>query len=156
MLRIPNYRSAGLAHRPRKILLFVNPFGGKKKGLKIWEKDVQPLMTIAGIDTKILVTERVGHARDILLSVDLSDFHVSFTLRAFTFLFHFSCSVFFVKTSASLSSSFICFDKFLANFYFTGFPQFLLQFSLFFLFSRFILHFLPRWQIQIWEDLEFY
>ncbi|KOX79352.1 Ceramide kinase [Melipona quadrifasciata] len=48
----------GLSHRPRKILLFVNPFGGKKKGLKIWEKDVQPLMTIAGIDTKILVTER--------------------------------------------------------------------------------------------------
>ena len=79
-LRIPNYRFAGLAHRPRKILLFVNPFGGKKKGLKIWEKDVQPLMTIAGIDTKMLVTERVGHARDTLLSVDLSDFHASFIL----------------------------------------------------------------------------
>lgn len=80
VLRIPNYLFAGLAHRPRKILLFVNPFGGKKKGLKIWEKDVQPLMTIAGIDTKMLVTERVGHARDTLLSVDLSDFHASFIL----------------------------------------------------------------------------
>lgn len=68
----------GLTHRPRKILLFVNPFGGKKKGLKIWEKDVQPLMTIAGIETKMLVTERVNHIRDILLSTDLTDFHVSF------------------------------------------------------------------------------
>lgn len=66
----------GLTHRPRKILLFVNPFGGKKKGPKIWEKDVQPLMTIAGIETKMLVTERVGHARDTLLTADLSDFHV--------------------------------------------------------------------------------
>ena len=35
-------------------------------------------MTIAGIDAKILVTERVGHIRDVLLSVDLTDFHVSF------------------------------------------------------------------------------
>ncbi|XP_006566593.1 ceramide kinase isoform X3 [Apis mellifera] len=68
----PPYR---LTHRPRKILLFVNPFGGKKKGLKIWEKDVQPLMTIAGIETKMLVTERVNHIRDILLSTDLTDFH---------------------------------------------------------------------------------
>ncbi|XP_076243330.1 ceramide kinase [Calliopsis andreniformis] len=65
----------GLSHRPRKILLFVNPFGGKKKGLKIWEKDVQPLMTIAGIETKMLITERMGHARDMLLTADLSDFH---------------------------------------------------------------------------------
>ncbi|KOC62165.1 Ceramide kinase [Habropoda laboriosa] len=65
----------GLTHRPRKILLFVNPFGGKKKGLKIWEKDVQPLMTIAGIETKMLITERMGHARDTLLNADLSDFH---------------------------------------------------------------------------------
>lgn len=50
--------------------------------MKIWEKDVQPLMTIAGIDAKILVTERVGHIRDVLLSADLTDFHVSF-------IFHF-------------------------------------------------------------------
>lgn len=57
-------------------MIFVNPFGGKKKGLKIWEKDVQPLMTIAGIETKMLVTERVGHARDTLMNADLSDFHV--------------------------------------------------------------------------------
>lgn len=82
----------GLTHRPRKILLFINPFGGKKRGLKIWEKDVQPLMTIAGIDAKTLVTERVGHIRDVLLSADLTDFHVSFifhfVLKAFTVTKH--------------------------------------------------------------------
>lgn len=37
---------------------------------------MQPLMTIAGIETKMLVTERVGHARDTLMNADLSDFHV--------------------------------------------------------------------------------
>lgn len=69
----------GLTHRPRKVMLFVNPIGGKKKGIKIWEKDVQPLMTIAGIETKMMVTERAGHIRDTLLTADLSDLHVSFS-----------------------------------------------------------------------------
>ena len=58
-------------------MLFINPTGGKKKGVKIWEKDVQPLMTIAGIETKMMVTERAGHIRDALLTADLSDLHVS-------------------------------------------------------------------------------
>ncbi|KAM0727928.1 Ceramide kinase [Formica fusca] len=65
----------GLTYRPRKVMLFINPIGGKKKGVKIWEKDVQPLMTIAGIETKIMVTERAGHIRDMLLTADLSDLH---------------------------------------------------------------------------------
>ncbi|XP_018362135.1 PREDICTED: ceramide kinase-like [Trachymyrmex cornetzi] len=65
----------GLTYRPRKIMLFINPTGGKKKGVKIWEKDVQPLMTIAGIETKMMVTERAGHIRDALLTADLSDLH---------------------------------------------------------------------------------
>lgn len=58
-------------------MLFVNPIGGKKKGVRIWEKDVQPLMTIAGIETKMIVTEWAGHIRDALLTADLSDLHVS-------------------------------------------------------------------------------
>ncbi|KAH0950646.1 hypothetical protein HN011_000416 [Eciton burchellii] len=64
-----------LTHRPRKVMLFINPIGGKKKGVKIWEKDVQPLMTIAGIEMKMMVTERAGHIRDTLLTADLSDLH---------------------------------------------------------------------------------
>lgn len=67
-------------------MLFVNPFGGKKKGVKIWEKDVQPLMTIAGVETKMLITERVGYARDILLTADLSDFHVSCNFALISFV----------------------------------------------------------------------
>lgn len=77
---------SGLTHRPRKVMLFVNPIGGKKKGVKIWEKDVQPLMTIAGIETKMIVTERTGHIRDTLLTADLSDLHVSPVLASLAFL----------------------------------------------------------------------
>ncbi|XP_066583603.1 ceramide kinase isoform X1 [Prorops nasuta] len=71
---IRNYLTS-LTQRPRKMLIFVNPYGGKKKGSKIWEKDVQPLMTIAGIETKVMITERAGHIRDTLLTSDLSDTH---------------------------------------------------------------------------------
>lgn len=66
-----------MTHRPRKVMLFINPIGGKKNGVRIWEKDVQPLMTIAGIETKVIVTERTGHIFDTLLMADLSDLHVS-------------------------------------------------------------------------------
>jgi hypothetical protein len=64
------------SHRPRKLLLFVNPFGGKKKGLQIWEKRVQPLLNIADVETKIIVTERAGHIRETLLTSELESYHV--------------------------------------------------------------------------------
>ncbi|KAJ8683458.1 hypothetical protein QAD02_019250 [Eretmocerus hayati] len=64
-----------LRHRPRKILLFVNPFGGKKKGLEIWEKRVQPLMNLAGVEAKVIVTERAGHIHDYLMSCELGSYH---------------------------------------------------------------------------------
>ncbi|XP_012258476.2 ceramide kinase [Athalia rosae] len=69
---IRNYLT-GLTNRPRKIMFFVNPFGGKKRGLKIWEKEVQPLLTLAGIETRSMVTERAGHIRDTLLACNLDD-----------------------------------------------------------------------------------
>ncbi|XP_015607020.1 ceramide kinase isoform X2 [Cephus cinctus] len=62
-----------LSHRPRRIMVFVNPFGGKKKGLKIWERDVQPLMNIAEVETKLMITERAGHIRDTLLAASMDD-----------------------------------------------------------------------------------
>lgn len=56
---------------------------------------MQPLMTIAGIETKMLVTERVNHIRDILLSTDLTDFHVSLSLFIYFYVDKFlnTCSL---------------------------------------------------------------
>lgn len=70
------YLFTGIAHRPRRIIVFVNPFGGKKKGNKIWEKQVQPLMKIAGVETKTIITERAGHIHDCLLNSNLDDIEV--------------------------------------------------------------------------------
>lgn len=65
---------AGFASRPRNLLLFVNPYGGNKKGLKIYEKYVKPLFGIAGIDTKVVITQRANHARDSLLTFSFDNF----------------------------------------------------------------------------------
>jgi len=58
----------GLKNRPKRPLLFVNPYGGKKKGLKIYEKHVKPLFVMAGIEANVIITQRQNHARDTLLS----------------------------------------------------------------------------------------
>ncbi|XP_014212641.1 ceramide kinase [Copidosoma floridanum] len=68
---------ASFKNRPKKILLFVNPYGGKKKGLEIWEKQVQPLMTIAGIESKVVITERQGHIREILLTNEIDSYQAA-------------------------------------------------------------------------------
>ncbi|XP_058809040.1 ceramide kinase isoform X2 [Phymastichus coffea] len=73
---INNYLAA-LPQRPRKILLFVNPYGGKRKGLRIWEKRVAPLMQLAGVEAKVVVTERAGHIRDTLLSCELDNYQAA-------------------------------------------------------------------------------
>ncbi|EPS60334.1 hypothetical protein M569_14471, partial [Genlisea aurea] len=60
------------ATRPTNLLVFVHPRSGKKHGCRIWEM-VAPLFTHAGVKTKVIVTERAGHARDLLVSMPDSD-----------------------------------------------------------------------------------
>ncbi|XP_023718038.1 ceramide kinase isoform X2 [Cryptotermes secundus] len=60
--------SYSLQKRPKRLLLFVNPYGGKKKGLQIYEKQVKPLFVLAGIETNVIITQRQNHARDTLLN----------------------------------------------------------------------------------------
>lgn len=63
----------GFKNRPKRLLLFVNPYGGKKKGLKIYEKQVKPLFLVAGIEVNVIITQRQNHARDILLNCSLDN-----------------------------------------------------------------------------------
>ncbi|KAJ7540782.1 hypothetical protein O6H91_10G030700 [Diphasiastrum complanatum] len=51
--------------RPKKLLIFVNPYGGKKAALRTWER-VIPLFHQAKVKTKVIHTERLGHAFDVL------------------------------------------------------------------------------------------
>ncbi|KAM9855436.1 ceramide kinase [Aulostomus maculatus] len=60
--------------RPQRLLVFINPFGGKGKGRHIYHSLVAPLFELAGISSHIIVTERANQARDHLLKKDLTGF----------------------------------------------------------------------------------
>lgn len=57
---------AAIASRPRRLLVYINPYGGKRQGKRIYEEKVAPLFAQAGIDTHVIVTEYANHARDHL------------------------------------------------------------------------------------------
>lgn len=42
--------------RPHRLLVFINPFGGKKKGRKIYHSLVAPLFELAGISSHVIGT----------------------------------------------------------------------------------------------------
>lgn len=56
--------------RPKDLLVFINPFGGRGQANQIYSK-VSPLFQLAGIRTQVIETTRANHARDHLLYEDL-------------------------------------------------------------------------------------
>nr|VZI06186.1 unnamed protein product [Spirometra erinaceieuropaei] len=58
--------------RPRSLLVFINPFGGRRRAEKIFYQKVFPIFELANILCTVVVTERQGHCKDYLLSEDLS------------------------------------------------------------------------------------
>ena len=41
-------------NRPKRLLVFVNPFGGKRRGPKIFNEKVRPLFELAGIYSEVI------------------------------------------------------------------------------------------------------
>ena len=52
--------------RPKKLMVFINPFGGKGEAVEIHKNIVQPLFKQFKIETEIIITQRANHARDHL------------------------------------------------------------------------------------------
>ncbi|XP_067915234.1 ceramide kinase isoform X4 [Heterodontus francisci] len=62
------------AMRPKHLIVFINPFGGKRLGKQIYDDKVAPLFRLACITAEVIVTERANHARDHLLEADLEKY----------------------------------------------------------------------------------
>ncbi|KAL1809050.1 hypothetical protein DCAR_0728578 [Daucus carota subsp. sativus] len=58
--------------RPKKLLIFVNPFGGRKSATKIFAADVKPLLDDANILYTMQETKHQLHAKEITYKMDLS------------------------------------------------------------------------------------
>lgn len=52
--------------RPKRLLIFVNPFGGKGKALHLFKLQVRRLLDLARIESELIVTRHANHARDTI------------------------------------------------------------------------------------------
>ncbi|KAL2652375.1 hypothetical protein R1flu_020503 [Riccia fluitans] len=65
------YANAG---RPKRLLVLVNPFGGKNKAVSVYHKTVEPLFKKAGIDVTVRETQFHRHAKELAKSIVLSEY----------------------------------------------------------------------------------
>lgn len=63
-----------LTSRPKHLLVFINPFGGKGQGKRIYDRKVAPLFALASITTEIIVTERANQAKETLYEINVEDY----------------------------------------------------------------------------------
>ncbi|KAL3289469.1 hypothetical protein HHI36_022892 [Cryptolaemus montrouzieri] len=63
-----------LNHRPKKLLMFINPFGGRKNSMHIYTKYGKPLFEIADVEVTVNVSQRKDQIRDLLINCSLDFF----------------------------------------------------------------------------------
>lgn len=64
----------GSLGRPKRLFVFVNPFGGKKSASKIFKDVVKPLLDDAEIQFTLQETQHQLHAKEIAYSLDLTKY----------------------------------------------------------------------------------
>ncbi|XP_075691444.1 ceramide kinase-like [Rhinoderma darwinii] len=60
--------------RPRRLLVFINPYGGRGKASRIYYTEISHLFQLAGIETDVIETTRANHARDLIFEADLQTY----------------------------------------------------------------------------------
>jgi sphingosine kinase len=63
---------AELGRRPRHLAVLVNPAAGSGRGLAVYRQQVQPLLELSGVRVTLTVSERRGHASEVVASLDLA------------------------------------------------------------------------------------
>jgi len=60
--------------RPKSLLVFVNPYGGRRKAKEIFQTIVEPVFKLAGISLTVVYTQYQNHARNYVEEKDISNF----------------------------------------------------------------------------------
>uniref|UniRef100_A0A182QPW5 DAGKc domain-containing protein n=1 Tax=Anopheles farauti TaxID=69004 RepID=A0A182QPW5_9DIPT len=55
-------------NRPKNLILFLNPYGGKKNALALYERFAKPLFRLAEVDINVIITQRAQQIYDIVTS----------------------------------------------------------------------------------------
>lgn len=59
--------------RPRRVQVYVNPVGGRRNALEVWERKCRPLLDLAGVEHGVVVTKAQSHAQLHLETMALED-----------------------------------------------------------------------------------
>lgn len=60
--------------RPKSLLVFVNPWGGRQTAETVYNKKAKPVFEAAGIKTEVIITQYQGHARNYIDEKNLSGY----------------------------------------------------------------------------------
>ncbi|KAG8385621.1 hypothetical protein BUALT_Bualt03G0064100 [Buddleja alternifolia] len=60
--------------RPKRLFIFVNPYGGKRSASQIFVNDVKPLLDDANIDYTVQETKYQLHAKEVVQSLDIAKY----------------------------------------------------------------------------------
>lgn len=60
--------------RPKRLFIIVNPYGGKKSALDIFQNDVKPLLDDANVQYTLQETKYQLHAKEVVQSLDLAKY----------------------------------------------------------------------------------
>ncbi|KAI7751686.1 hypothetical protein M8C21_026205, partial [Ambrosia artemisiifolia] len=60
--------------RPKKLFVFVNPFGGRKSASQVFTDDVKPILEDANIEYTLLETKYQLHAKEVAHDLDLTKY----------------------------------------------------------------------------------
>lgn len=60
--------------RPRKLLLFINPYGGKKNALQLYEKYAKPIFRMANVDVSVVISQRQNQIFDLVMQQQFDQF----------------------------------------------------------------------------------
>ncbi|XP_001375028.1 ceramide kinase isoform X3 [Monodelphis domestica] len=63
-----------LTCRPKHLLVYINPFGGKRQAKRVYEQKIVPLFNLASITTDVIVTEHANHAKDSLFEINIEKY----------------------------------------------------------------------------------
>ncbi|WIA21465.1 hypothetical protein OEZ85_000672 [Tetradesmus obliquus] len=58
-----------LDSRPKHLLVFVNPFGGRRQAPQVWQRVAAPVLAAAGTQCDVLETTHQGHAESVVRSL---------------------------------------------------------------------------------------